>query len=423
MSLPSHSVMRRLPALTLLCALTVGCTDKEQQDASTRDTTWRAEIDTIADTVTVRTIAGSEWDSAQLVEELRIGSADGEEHLMFGHVGALAVHRNGDIVIYDSQAKELRRFDANGKYVGPIFRAGSGPGEYKNVIGMAVLSDDRLVVHDFGNRRYIVYSAEGHLLDTWVLNTNVGEWRPVYTRGNGIFLFDQIRRNGATEEFPTLVQLDEHGVAGDSIKIPLGVRVTPSLQVRSATQSFGMYVPYYPEMHWTVTPTGEVVTADGGRYAIDVHRRDGTVIRMTRAFDAVAVTQEERTAEEERITARFQRVMPTWSWDGARIPETKPPIGWLHAAQDGSLWVGTAQPGAPIPAAERDANARTSVREPRAFDVFASDGHYRGHVVAPDRMQLAPYPVLGENSVWAVVRDADDVNYVARLRIVRTPQK
>ena len=186
----------------------------------------------------------------------------------------------------------LRRFSANGEYLGTIFRAGAGPGEYQNVTGMAVLSDDRLVVHDFGNARFNVYSADGRLLDTWTHATDVGEWRPVSTHRGGIYLFDYIRAPGSTEAVPALVRLDERGVAGDTLPIQLVEREPVGLHVRSATQSFGMLVPFQPVAHWTVTPNGDVITADGARYAIDVHQRDGRVVRITRDVDPVAVTLE-----------------------------------------------------------------------------------------------------------------------------------
>jgi hypothetical protein len=52
------------------------------------------------------------------------------------------------------------------------------------------------------------------------------------------------------------------------------------------------------------------------------------------------------------------------------------------------------------------------------FDVFTSDGRFRGQVVAPVALQLAPYPVVGSDKVWAVPKDADGAPYVTQHRFV-----
>jgi len=414
----------RRPGAALAVVLTsavlqFGCTSVEAEPGSIAGR-WTAQVDTLADTVTIRTISGSEWGAARLVEELRIGAVDGPDHLMFGRVGAVATRSNGEILVLDQQANALRRFGADGSYLGTISRAGSGPGEYRGVAGLAVLADDRLVMHDFGNHRFNIYDADTTFLTTWLLNTQVAEWRPVHTHdGGSVYLYDRVLLGDATERTGVLVRLDEQGVPGDTTIIRLVDRETPSLQLRSATQSIGMAIPFHPTADWSVTDAGDLVTFDGARYAIDIHRRDGTVLRLSRAALPVPVTAGERAAEEARITARFRQFSPTWSWDGEPIPDTKPPIDWLHTAQDGAIWVRVAQPGTPLPDSARVKGARSFIREPIVFDVFESDGRYRGQVHAPDGFQLAPHPILGADKVWAVIQDENGVNFVVRFGIAR----
>ncbi len=396
----------------------IGCVDRGEHPSPEQETTLRVAVDTIGDTISVRTENGSVRGNARLVEDLRIGKTDGADEFIFGQVGAIAVLSNGELLVYDEQAVTLRRFGPDGSYRGVVSREGAGPGEYQNVPGMAVLADDRIVVHDYGNHRFNVYAADGTLLTTLQQSSNVAEWRPVHTHASGIYVFDELSSAGSTESRPSLIRLDESGVAVDTIAIPLATREIPGLQIRSATRSFGVRIPFYPAAHWTVTPKGNIVVVDGGRYRIDVHSADGSVLRMSRTANSVTVSEQERAVEEERITARFRRLEPTWSWDGPRIPATKPPITWLHAAQDGAIWVRVAQPGSAIAASERAASARSHVKEPIIFDVFEADGRFRGQVAAPEGMQLAPYPVLGSDMVWAVAKDVDGVNYVVRFRIV-----
>ena len=90
--------MHRLaPApLALLAAGLLACSDAGDRSAGADS--WRAERDTIGDTIVVRTVAGSVWgDTARLVERMSIGTADGTEEEMLGNMRAIVVARDGSI--------------------------------------------------------------------------------------------------------------------------------------------------------------------------------------------------------------------------------------------------------------------------------------------------------------------------------------
>jgi hypothetical protein len=375
---------------------------------------WHAVEERIGDTLVIRTVSGSEWGTARLVEELRIGVVEGSEHEMFGQVGALAVLLGGEVLVYDAQATAIRRFDAGGAYLGAIGGAGSGPGEYTNVTGLAVLDDGRIVANDFGNGRFNVYAWDGNLLDTWLVQPAIAVRRPVPVDGRGgVFLHD-LRAGDHV-----LIRITGSGSPQDTIPIPYPDYQSPGLEVRVGTISIGARIPFTAERSWAVTSDGEVVATIGNRYAVDVHLADGTVRRITKAFDPVPVSAEERAAEEERVTRSFQREIPGWRWDGPGIPANKPPISSVRSGSDRTIWVTTAQPGTALPEEERTQDARTFVVEPLVFDVFRTDGRFLGQVAAPPGFQIQPHPVFGPEHVWAVVHGDHDVQFVARYRIER----
>jgi hypothetical protein len=375
---------------------------------------------TQGDTTVVHTISGSEWGRAELVEELRLGRREGEPHEMFGRIGALAVTASGEILAYDAHANELRRYGADGSFRGTVGGAGSGPGEYRNVAGIGVFEDGRIVVNDFGNGRYNFYTAEGKPVTTWPVGPAIAELRPLYTqRSGGVFLHDSRPREGDDAWTEVLVDLDDTGAQRGVIPIPFTDYRQPALEVRSERASMGTAVPFTPTRGWSVTADGMLVAMLGNRYSIDVHRHDGSMLRITRHVEPVPVSPEERAAEQLRITRRFQRVVDEWRWTGPQIPTTKPPISWLHAADDSTIWVRIAQPGTVIPESDRDPELRTAVREAVVFDVFESTGRFLGQVRAPDSLQLQPHPVFSHDRVWAVVRDQVGVSFVVRYRIVR----
>jgi hypothetical protein len=416
---PSRSM--RVGLLLGVALLPAGCGSMEPEEAGSLEGPWRAELDTIADTVVVRTVSGSRWGTARLVEELRIGRIEGDEHEMFGQVGALAVTSSGELLIYDTHAAALRRYGPDGSYYGTISSAGSGPGEYRNVAGIAVLEDGRIIVNDFGNGRFNVYSPDGESLDTWPVRAAIAAMRPLHGNPDGgVFLHDARQREGRRDRDEILVRLDGNGVPRDTMILPSAGHRPPSLEVRSETQAVGLTVPFSPVWAWSVTADGEVLAMAGHRYAVDVHRSDGSVLRIQRVVAPVPVSAEERAAEEDRVRAFFGRFVEHWSWDGPAIPTIKPPIQWLHTGQDGAIWVRVARPGRAIPEAERAPGARTFVHEPLVLDVFEPDGTFLGQVHAPDELRLQPYPVFGRDHVWAVVQDDSGVNFVSRLRIARS---
>src|SRR5690606_27162091 len=60
----------------------------------------------------------------------------------------------------------ITRFDASGGRVAEYGRAGGGPGEYRMVFGANEEPDGRIVLHDFGGSRRVVFSTDGAPLVT-----------------------------------------------------------------------------------------------------------------------------------------------------------------------------------------------------------------------------------------------------------------
>jgi hypothetical protein len=78
---------------------------------------------------------------ATLVEELSIGVADGAEEYIFGGIADVALGRDGSLYVFDRQVPIVRHYDASGKFLRNIGRAGSGPGEYRSASGIATTPD------------------------------------------------------------------------------------------------------------------------------------------------------------------------------------------------------------------------------------------------------------------------------------------
>jgi hypothetical protein len=396
----------------------------------------QVQRDTLGDTVIVRTLAGSAWSApARLEPEVRIGVFEGEDHDMLGDVRSIAVAPDGAIYVMDAQVPALRKYGPDGRFVATFGREGEGPGEYRGPDGgLAVLEDGRVVLRDPRNGRLQVYSGQGDPLATWPIRGNFNTTNPLVVDTAGrIYTAILLDPTAAAMEWRMgVVVIDPAtGEPVDTIAAPTWDYEAPRLVAQHVTEdgtnTSVNSVPFGPTKTWAVSPLGYMVGGVSDRYAVDQYRRDGGVVRVERAYEPVAVQRGERANREERTRWSMRQTQPDWSWNGPGIPDQKPPFREIYVGESGRLWILLHQPGEPIPEDEvlepdaSDPGARPPERwrEPVAFDVFEPDGTYLGRVTAPAGFSLNPTPIFGRDHVWAVVRDALDVQYVVRYRIAR----
>ena len=87
-----------------------------------------------------------------------------------------------------SKPPALRRFGADGQYLGTLGRSGSGPGEYANSDGgLAVLRDGRILLRDPGNARLTVYAPDGGHQGSWPLQRGGYTSTPIVAAADGGF--------------------------------------------------------------------------------------------------------------------------------------------------------------------------------------------------------------------------------------------
>jgi hypothetical protein len=180
--------------------------------------------------------------------------------------------------------------------------------------------------------------------------------------------------------------------------------------------------PFSPSALWGFHPEGYLLSAVSDRDAIDLLRGESGVLRIEKEVEPVPVGSGERVAEEARVTRAMRNLDPGWRWEGPAIPQTKPLLRAVHAAEDGRIWVQLHQPGEPVPEEQLEAVPDGGppiirFREPTVFDVFEADGRYLGRVEAPDELPTYPRPIFRGDHVWSVVRDELGVQSVVRYCI------
>jgi hypothetical protein len=383
-------------------------------------------VDTVGDTITVRTVAGQVWESdGALVSELSIGVLEGEAEYQFGNVRAIAVDDAGRMFVYDAHGPVLRMYSPDGTWVSDVGREGEGPGEYKRPdSGLAVLPDGTVAIRDPGNGRITLYSPNLEYVDYIRIIGSFNTSRPLIADTSGALLTFIITNLGAE------VSEWQGGLARFHPDGAVDTLVNPDLEYEEATVS-GQHednasvsgVPYAPEQVTAYSPFGYYIVGVSEVYGFDLLRRDG-VLRLERVYDPIPVDPGEAASERQLITDEFKRQFPGWKWNGPPIPDSKPAYAGFYPADDGRIWVQVHAPSERYMDAEEQRAEEERLgysvnpyREPVRFDVFEPTGEYLGQVSTPTGFSLRPRPVFRGDTVWAVIRDEYDVQRLHRFRL------
>lgn len=413
-----------LTAYTLLLMLGLACDASSGGDLTDG---WQAEIDTIGDTIRVRTVAGSVWgDPATLVPEVSIGMMDGPDEYVFGDPSGLGVMDDGTILVLDYQVPVLRAFASDGTFLHNIGREGDGPGEYGSPDGIGILPDGRIIVRDPPNARITLFDVSGESLGQWYLagGFNSGSPQQVDSEGNS-YVRTILERGTAPWEWKFgMIRYNPDGEIVDTIPAPTWGYDAPKVTASRENSSSSRDVPFSATDSWAFSPLGYMVGGLSTDYRIDLFRTDEPVLRIEKEWTPVPVLTEEGEERRRRITESLSRQYGSWSWNGPSIPDTKPPFKDVLVSEEGDLWVVLSSRAVPVmtPAEAREEEARTGrpvlrFNEPLAFDVFRPDGRYLGPVNAPPEFRIDPVPVIRGDTVWAVDRDELDIPRVTRYRI------
>jgi len=386
-------------------------------------------VDTIGDTIVVRTLSGSVWDmDATLVSEVSIGELDGPEETLFGNVYAIAVDDNRQVYVLDAQAEHVRVFNAEGAYLRTLGGRGKGPGELLSAASVAVLSDGRVLVQEVSEMLIEVYGPDGRHLEQWPYSTDgvIFPQKPMAVDRSGRVHVTSAGSSRRQFSFEQVVRLGPDGAHLETLVPPGSDFEPPSVTVRFAQPIAGhatapQPLPLTARHYWTTHPGGHFLTGISTDYRIDLVRDEG-VLRIERTWVPVAISEDERDYHRERVTRNMRREQDDWSWNGPPIPETRPPFRGIVAGRDGRIWV------------RLWTDARSVVNEahnpdnpfsepviwesPVRYDVFEADGTYLGALAAPDDLLATPEPIFDGDHAWAVTRDELGVQRVVRYRIV-----
>lgn len=270
-------------------------------------------VETIGDTTVVRTLSGSVWEAeATMVPEISIGELDGPDELLFGRIRSIAVDDDHGVYVFDDQAQEVRVFDSAGRYVETLGGRGRGPGEFSRAEAIAMLPDGRLVVRDPGNAALEVFVPGTTETERWRYNVGgLHSLTPLHTDVNGRTYLHT--RDLSLDDFVMhVIVFGADGTQTDTLPEPSSTYEPPAVTAEQGPSSVAYYVPFSPELHWTVHASGHFLSGLSSEYRIDLARDDG-VLRIERSADPVPVSDEERARQRESVVQRMRAFDPGWT--------------------------------------------------------------------------------------------------------------
>jgi len=372
----------------------------------------RSVRETRGDTLVVRTISGSAWgDRVRLVEELRIGTLEGEGPAAFGRAEYGAVFPDGVIAVFDAAIPAIQLFGPDGKFLRTIGREGSGPGEYRNrSYGLFVDRESVLTMFDARNNRLNRWKEDGSILPAWSVQF-------VPPTAIQAVHFDSLGQTFIKASvFPRLGGPREYGlVRFDRLGNLVDTSFAPAIAGEVAPVGTVAYLS--PAKFWIRGRTGSWISAFSGNYALFATEGSRTV-RMERVLSRVSVEAGERenyTRLAEFGRQRTDGLAPMWP-----VPDTKPYFRWVLSDGDGRIWLQLRSKATHVEPRQLTQPVGTPQAPPlewverSIWDAFRKDGTYLGQI------DLPPLSYIVEargDKIWAVVIGEDQEQYIVRYRL------
>ena len=383
----------------LLCAGLFGCRGRSPEGctSSVRDSAG----------VTIVQSGSAAWGntspwSVDTTAILAIGTEEGEDPYLLSRVTGAVRRDDGVIIVAEASARELRLFDAEGRYLSTHGRRGPGPGEFNRIERIVRCGTDELWV-DTGSRISIwgmdmQYRREFATPDSpmWPLICFDGAGTVVMQDRNDI---EDTEFNVISTDTLILMVVDSVGAGRRELfMIPLWSRVA----VRDGRNVMSMLHPLTPVT--TLSGTGKtLLISRGEELRIDGYDMAGSWVRSYRGpAEDLALTDkvrdDYRTGPLTGADSMWRRLLDV---AGNPMPDRIPAISELLVDPDGNIWARRfVLPG------------RTGHR----WGVFNPDGGFRGHLTLPSGLHVMD---IGREHVLGLGHDSLGVAQVRLHRLRR----
>ncbi|MDE2751704.1 MAG: 6-bladed beta-propeller [Gemmatimonadota bacterium] len=377
-------------------------------------------VDSAGVTIVTSQPGAAAYAELALEPSLSIGVLEGPEELLFDGIATVVRDGEGNFVVADNGAGEIRIFDAEGNHLRSFGGRGEGPGEFQALVGAWPLADGSIVAADRRLQRITRFDAEGSLLGTGALLgvDAMAMLTPVGISGSETFLSrirpftmpsmdpestmrsleEAFEGDAAPPEYFLRYRLD--GTPVDTLAQHPGLMMSVSASGSGAEMSLNLLrVPFSPDPSASGSIRGVAIT--GGRsYEVSVFDETGALNRIVRLAEAPTPRTDEHLEAHVRNSgnpfaqdeASIRQMIA--NYEELPLPESLPAYTDLRIADNGELW-----------ARRHSLRGASTVH----WDVFGADGVYLGRVEVPSSFLIEE---VSRGQVIGVSRDEFGVERV-----------
>jgi len=309
-----------------------------------------------------------------VLEELySVGAGDKSEE-SFVNITALDVLEDGTVYVLDTKDSRVKVFDARGKFVRAFGKAGQGPGELNQPVGIIITPEKEVLVEDALNQRLAFFSLKGEFI-RHVSTAKVLGLTGIQMDGRGLVVGRSMGLGEGGKLFMDVKTYDQElnpKVKLASVEFP----ISPRAKINPFAAMNLLYA---------LDGQGRLYLGSSLDYEIKVVSAEGRILRtISRDYDPVPITQEDK---EEML-----KLVPSAAGinvkDMIQFPEAYPPFASFVLADEGRLLVRTYEKG------------RT--KKEFFWDVFDAEGRYIAKVPLIHDVRL-----WRDGKVYFIVEDED----------------
>ena len=372
---------RRTATLALVALAVTACGDASSPNAApvTVDTLPNGAVRTISSAPT----EAGRWSLERLLD---IQPLEGDSAEL-GDPQDVALADDGTILVSEGGSDaHVKVFDASGRFLRRIGRAGEGPGEFR-VAFLAVRGDTLLVQDPQVARASTFRISDGQFIGS--RPTTCCYWSPLGVDGAGRAVLPANHSPSDTSRGPAeaYVRAPFGGAAADTVFV-WQRRTDRDASVWRIGEE-GRYlmaipVPYAPQDVQQADPQGGFVTSWTGEYLLRVSSNGSdTTALFGRPFtpERVDAAEKQRLRESRLASMRepgvefpVSEAVIAASMDEGKIPDVRPAFEYFRMGADGSTWV----------------YRITSDTTEQRFDLFGPDRVWRDEIRLPRTEWSAP---------------------------------
>jgi 6-bladed beta-propeller len=313
----------------------------------------------------------------ELTEDLSLGGPGAQGDYALDQVRQFIVDDAGTIYVLELRAAHVKVFDASGKYLRTIGRKGQGPGELE--LPMTLSLNERtgeLAVH-LQSRGIVFFKIDGTYLRQLSLKRMLGGRARLDSRGQ-IYLLEIIRD-------------DENSRYATKKLAPDGSVLATISETPTPTGPGNTIRAFIPVAFYAIDREDRLIYGFPESYEIQIFGPTETKVlrKITRAYDYVAVTEEDKTEEKKDAPPGFDREFV--------FPRHHPAYSRFFLSDQGHIFVQTYEKG--------DGGRLV-------HDVFDAEGRFIG------RLPLKPSGVgILKGKYYALEEDEEGYQYVKRYAV------